>query len=207
MAGFWKAIQEESSKDHQSGDADLKQIDDVPNLPDLFMVKSYTPPPDDLRVRDGDTCYLSWFVYQGPVFMGIGLVFPSLCCHMYALSTQHSVLHEAILVFAAHFSNLTAGRIHSDVYRRLSLLRPKLQQALVTGKLDDRHIVAVFLIAALYHYGGNLNVAATHLHGLSVMLAYDQRRNRSEGRRPQAPLISFVQRQCIRFFNQLASTR
>lgn len=192
-SGIQDIVLIKSSTGDQSGDTALELVGDAAPQPDL--INSYIFPPDDLRINDGDAYYLSWFVYRGPVFMGIGLVFPTLCSHMYALSTQHPLLHEAVLLFSAHFSKLTVGKVHSDVHKRLMVLRPKLQEALVTGKLNDGHIIAVFLIAALYHYGGNLNAAVIHLHGLSVMLAYDQqRRLRAHGNPSPAPLVSFIHR-------------
>lgn len=89
----------------------------------------------------------------------------------------------------------------------LSLFRPKLQQALISSKFNEGYIAAV-LVAALYHYGGNLSSAATHLHGLSIMLAYDQqRRLRAYFGSSPASAVSFIKRQYIRFFDQLPSTR
>jgi len=127
---------------------------------------------------------------------------------MYSNGTQHPTLYQAILLFSAHFSGMTAGKTRSDVNRRLSDLRPKLQHALMSGKFNDGHIIAVFLVAALYHYGGNLNATATHLHGLSLMLDYDRQRKIKHKHAPErSPVVSFVHRQCIRFFNQLSTVR
>jgi hypothetical protein len=164
--------------------------------------------PEELQVKSGDTYYFSWFVYQGPKFMGIGLIFPTLCSHMYAIGTQHPTLHQAILAFSAHFAGMTSGKKRSDIHRRLSNLRPKLQRVLMSGKFNDGHIIAVFLVAALYHYGGNVKATATHLHGLSLMLDYDHQRRIKRKQSPiRSPIVSFVHRQCIRFFNQLSTVR
>jgi hypothetical protein len=125
---------------------------------------------------------------------------------VYALSSQRLILHETVLLFSAHFSKLTTGKINSDVHRRLSFFRPKLQHALISGKFDEGHIVAVFLVVALYHYGGNLSSSATHLYGLSVILAHDHRRRlRAHNGLSATPLVSFIKHQCIRLFNRIAS--
>ena len=186
----------------ESADSVIESVRDAATQPDLFLVSTCIPSPDDFQMNEGDTYYLSWFVFQGPTFMGIEVVLPTICGHVYALSSQHPILHEAVRLFSAHFSKLTTGKINSDVHRRLSLFRPKLQQALISGKFDEGHIVAVFLVAALYHYGGNLSSSATHLSGLSVMLAHDQRRHRGSS---PTPLVSFIKRQCIRLFNRIGS--
>jgi len=173
---------------------------------DFFPVHTYIPSPDDFQMNEGEAYYLSWFVFQAPTFMGIELVLPTICTHVYALSSEHSILHEAILLFSAHFSKLTTGEINSDVHRRLSLFRPKLQQALISGKFNEGHIVAVFLVAALYHYGGNLSSSTTHLYGLSLMLAHGQRRRlRTHDGSSPTPLVSFIKSQCIRLFNRIGS--
>ena len=190
-SGIIGSDEEESESDHFA----VERVRDAATQ----RVK-YIPSPDDFQMNEGDTYYLSWFVFQGPTFMGIEIVLPTICSHVYALSSQHPVLHEAVLLFSAHFSKLTTGKINSDVHRHLSLFRPKLQQALISGKFDEGHIVAVFLVVALYHYGGNLTSSATHLYGLSVMLAH-----RAHNAPSASPLVSFIKRQCIRLFNQIAS--
>jgi len=200
-SGIIGSDEEEPESDHFA----IEHVRDAATQPDLFMVK-YIPSPDDFQMNEGYTYYLSWFVFQGPTFMGIELVLPTICSHVYALSSQHPILHEAVLLFSAHFSKLTTGKINSDVHRRLSLLRPKLQQAIISGKFDEGHIVAVFHVAALYHYGGNMSSSATHLYGLSVMLAHDHRRQlRAHDSSSPTALVSLIKRQCIRLFNRIGS--
>lgn len=136
--------------------------------------------------------------------MGVSILLPTLCCEIYALATQHATLFQTVFLFAAHFADLTTGKANSDISRRLKAIQPKVQAALVSGKFDDGHIIAVFLLAALYHFGGNMNASAAHLQGLSLMLSRNRQQRLRRGQdTPPEPIISIIQRQCIRFYNQL----
>ena len=140
--------------------------------------------------------------------MGISILLPTLCCEIYALAVHHTTLFQTMFLFAGHFSDLTMGKTLSDVNLRLQVVLPKIQAVLVSGEFDEGHIISVFLLSALFHLGGNLNAAAVHLQGLSKMLARNRQKRLGNGEvTSRIPIISFIQRQCIRFSNQLPSFR
>jgi hypothetical protein len=165
------------------------------------------PAPDEMRVDPTDIYYFAWFVYRGPEFMGIGIGFPNICGQIYGMAVTHTVLYHTVLDFSSHFANLTNGK-PSDINQRLAKLLPEIQGTLISGQYDDGHMVAVFLLCALYHYSGNLSASAFHLEGLSLMIVHSRTRRIESKQDPTlAPMIHFIIRQCIKFFNQVSTER
>ena len=179
--------------------ADEQSVQSPPLLMNL-------PSPGDMQPQPTDGYSFSWFVSRGPQSLGTSLVFPKAFSHIFAMVSNHVVLHNTVLVISSLLTNLTGSSF--DDNRRLSNLLVNIQMDILSDDYDDGHIVSVFLLCLLYYYAGNQSEAAIikNLKGLSLMMRHSQKRRIQQGEDPTpTPIIKLIANQGVEIFNKVRS--